>query len=89
VSTTVEGATAIRSSKWSFRMRYSRTSGARFPAAVTVFPRERYRAPRSWTEQAYPNLVYAKEVGEGNHFVAWRGPGIFTNELRAAFRTLR
>jgi hypothetical protein len=56
---------------------------------VTIFPRERYRAPRSWTEQAYPNLVYAKEVGEGNHFVAWRGPGIFTNELRAAFRTLR
>jgi hypothetical protein len=89
VSTTVEGATAIRSSKWSFRMRYSRTSGARFPAAVTVFPRERYRAPRSWTEQAYPNLVYFNEVGEGNHFAAWQEPGIFTNELRAAFRTLR
>jgi pimeloyl-ACP methyl ester carboxylesterase len=59
------------------------------PAAVSVFPRELYQAPRSWTEQAYPNLIYFNEVAEGNHFAAWQEPEIFTNEVRAAFRSLR
>jgi hypothetical protein len=56
---------------------------------VSVFPRELYQAPRSWAEQAYPNLIYFNEVGEGNHFAAWQQPDVFTKELRAAFRTLR
>jgi hypothetical protein len=56
---------------------------------VSVFPRELYQAPRSWAEQAYPNLIYFSEVGEGNHFAAWQQPDVFTKELRAAFRTLR
>ena len=59
------------------------------PAAVSVFPNELYQAPRSWTEQAYPNLVYFNEVDDGNHFAAWQEPELFTNELRAAFRSLR
>ena len=58
------------------------------PAAVSVFPREMYQAPRSCTEQAYPNLIYFNEVDAGNHFAAWQEPEIFTNELRAAFRSL-
>ncbi len=57
--------------------------------AVTVFPRELYQAPRSWTEQAYPNLVYFNEVERGNHFAAWQEPQLFSEELRAAFRSLR
>ena len=32
----------------------SQGRGATVPAAVSVFPRELYQAPRSWTEQAYP-----------------------------------
>jgi hypothetical protein len=56
---------------------------------VSVFPRELYRAPRSWTEQAYPNLIYFNEVDEGSHFAARQEPEIFTNELPAAFRSLR
>jgi pimeloyl-ACP methyl ester carboxylesterase len=63
--------------------------GATVPAAVSVFPRELYQAPRSWAEQAYPNLIYFNEVDEGNHFAAWQEPAIFTNEVRAAFRSLR
>jgi pimeloyl-ACP methyl ester carboxylesterase len=59
------------------------------PAAVSVFPRELYQAPRSWTEQAYPNLIYFNEVDKGNHFAAWQEPELFTTELRAAFRSLR
>ena len=56
---------------------------------MTVFPNELYQAPRSWTEKAYPNLVYFNEVAEGNHFAAWQEPELFTQEIRAAFRSLR
>jgi hypothetical protein len=54
-----------------------------------VFPGEIFRAPRSWAEGTYPNLVYFSEVGRGGHFAAWEEPQLFAEELRAAFRTLR
>jgi pimeloyl-ACP methyl ester carboxylesterase len=63
--------------------------GVTVPAAVSVFPRELYQAPRSWTERAYPNLIYFNELDRGNHFAAWQEPALFTSELRAAFRSLR
>ena len=59
------------------------------PAAVTVFPEEYVQAPRSWTEKAYHNLTYFNEAGKGGHFAAWEQPQLFSEELRAAFRTLR
>lgn len=62
---------------------------ASVPVAVSVFPRELYQAPRSWTEQAYPNLVYYNVVDRGDHFAAWQEPQLLAEELRAAFRTLR
>jgi pimeloyl-ACP methyl ester carboxylesterase len=60
-----------------------------FPAAVTVFPEEYVHAPRSWTEQAYHDLIYFNEAERGGHFAAWEQPQLFSEELRAAFRTLR
>ena len=74
---------------WENPLGFFDVKGATVPAAVTVFPNELYRAPRSWTERAYPNLIYFNEVAEGNHFAAWQEPEIFTNELRAAFKSLR
>jgi pimeloyl-ACP methyl ester carboxylesterase len=59
------------------------------PAAVTVFPGEIYRAPKSWTEQSYHRLIYFHEVDKGGHFAAWEQPELFTDEIRAAFRSLR
>ncbi len=59
------------------------------PVAVTVFPAEIYRAPRSWGEQAFGNLIYWSEVDRGGHFAAWEQPDLFATELRAAFRSLR
>jgi hypothetical protein len=56
---------------------------------VSVFPYELYQVPRSWSERAYPNLIYFNEVDEGNHFAAWQEPELFTTEVRAAFRSLR
>jgi pimeloyl-ACP methyl ester carboxylesterase len=74
---------------WENTLGFFDVKGAQVPAAVSVFPRELYQAPRSWAEQAYPNLIYFNEVDEGNHFAAWQEPELFTNELRAAFRSLR
>ncbi len=59
------------------------------PVAVTVFPGEQYQAPRSWTEQAYPNLIYFNEVDQGGHFAAWEQPQLYSEEIRAAFRSIR
>jgi len=59
------------------------------PAAVTVFPGEIYRAPRSWAQLAYHNLIYFHEVDKGGHFAAWEEPELFAAEMRAAFRSLR
>jgi pimeloyl-ACP methyl ester carboxylesterase len=74
---------------WENTLGFFDVKGATVPAAVSVFPRELYQAPRSWTEQAYPKLIYFNEVDKGNHFAAWQEPELFTNELRAAFRSLR
>ena len=59
------------------------------PAAVSRFPKEIIPLPRSWAERAYPNLVYFNELEKGGHFAAWEQPQLLSEELRAAFRTLR
>jgi pimeloyl-ACP methyl ester carboxylesterase len=74
---------------WENTLGFFDVKDVKVPAAVSVFPRELYQAPRSWTEKAYPNLIYFNEVDRGNHFAAWQEPELFTTELRAAFRSLR
>jgi pimeloyl-ACP methyl ester carboxylesterase len=59
------------------------------PVGFTTFPDEIFRAPRSWVEQAYPNLIYFNEADRGGHFAAWEEPELFSEEVRAAFRSLR
>jgi pimeloyl-ACP methyl ester carboxylesterase len=59
------------------------------PVGFTTFPGEIFRAPRSWVEKAYRNLIYFNEVDKGGHFAAWEEPELFATEIRAAFRSLR
>ncbi|MEW1776727.1 hypothetical protein [Streptomyces sp. NPDC086777] len=59
------------------------------PAAITVFPGEIYQAPHSGASRAYHDLFYYHRARSGGHFAAWEVPGIFTEELRAAFSQLR
>ena len=68
---------------------YFSPKGVNIPVAVSVFPDEIYLAPRSWAEKAYPKLIHFKKVAKGGHFAAWEQPEIFTEELRAGFRSLR
>jgi pimeloyl-ACP methyl ester carboxylesterase len=74
---------------WENKASLYNAANVHIPAAVTVFPGENYRAPRSWAERAYHKLIYFNEVDKGGHFAAWEQPAIFCSELRAAFRSLR
>jgi pimeloyl-ACP methyl ester carboxylesterase len=74
---------------WEYKGGFFNAKGVSIPVAVTVFPGEQYQAPRSWAEQAYPNLIHYNEVDKGGHFAAWEQPQLFSGEIRAAFRSLR
>jgi pimeloyl-ACP methyl ester carboxylesterase len=74
---------------WEYKGGFYNVKGVPIPVAVSVFPGEQYQAPRSWAERAYPNLIYFNEVDKGGHFAAWEQPQLFSEEVRAAFRSLR
>ncbi|HWB55328.1 MAG TPA: epoxide hydrolase [Gaiellaceae bacterium] len=59
------------------------------PVGFTTFPGEIWQTPRSWVENSYPNVSYFNEVDRGGHFAAWEEPKLFSEEIRAAFRSLR
>ena len=61
----------------------------KLPVAYTVFPDELFQAPEHWVKHAYHNLVYYNEAPKGGHFAAWEEPDIFSQEMRAAFSSLR
>jgi len=65
------------------------SKGVSIPVAVSVFPDELYPAPRSWTEQAYPNLIHYNTLPKGGHFAAWEQPKLLSEDIRAGFRSLR
>jgi pimeloyl-ACP methyl ester carboxylesterase len=75
---------------WENKAEFFDAKDISIPFAISVFPDELYQAPRSWAERAYPdNLIHFNEVDRGGHFAAWEQPGLLTEELRAAFRSLR
>jgi hypothetical protein len=48
-----------------------------------------HQTPRNWADQIYPTLSYFNEVDKGGHFAAWEEPELFSQEVRAGFRSLR
>jgi len=83
--------TAVSSARlyWESKLPFFAPKGIAIPAAVSAFPEELYQAPRSWTEKAYPKLIYYNRLDKGGHFAAWEQPELFTTELRSAFHSLR
>ncbi|MFF2078998.1 hypothetical protein ACFVXG_30120 [Kitasatospora sp. NPDC058162] len=59
------------------------------PVAVTVFPKDVPRLPRSWIEDTYSNLIHYGEADRGGHFAAFEQPGILVGEIRTGLRPLR
>lgn len=86
---TASGASAARIYWEDHSNNFNAVDIATTPVAVSVFPGEIYRAPRTWAERCYRNLVYFNEVDAGGHFAAWEQPQVFASEVRAAFRSLR
>ena len=83
--------TAVSSARlyWESKLPFFAPKGVKLPVAVSVFPDEIYAAPRSWATQAYPNLIHFNRLEKGGHFAAWEQPELFSQEMRAAFRSLR
>jgi pimeloyl-ACP methyl ester carboxylesterase len=71
------------------KLGYFNAKGVSIPVAVSVFPDELYPAPRSWAERVYPKLIHYNKVEKGGHFAAWEQPKLFSEEVRAGFRSLR
>jgi pimeloyl-ACP methyl ester carboxylesterase len=83
--------TAVSSARfyWENHINLYNAADVSLPAAVSIFPGENYQAPRSWVEQAYHKLIYFNEVDKGGHYAAWEQPQLFSEEIRAAFKTVR
>jgi pimeloyl-ACP methyl ester carboxylesterase len=87
------GASSARS-YWERAQAQARAAGEAppevpLPVAFTTFPDEIFRAPRSWIEKSYPNVIYFNEADKGGHFAAWEEPELFSAEMRAAFKGVR
>jgi pimeloyl-ACP methyl ester carboxylesterase len=83
--------TAVSSARlyWENKLDFFAPKHVAIPVAVSVFPDEIYAAPRTWTEKAYPKLIHYNRLPKGGHFAAWEQPKLFSEEVRAAFRSLR
>ena len=83
--------TAVSSARlyWESKLAFFAPKGVTLPVGISVFPDELYSAPRSWAEQAYPNLIHYNRLPKGGHFAAWEQPQVLSEELREAFRSLR
>ncbi|MGE5834893.1 MAG: epoxide hydrolase family protein [Acidobacteriota bacterium] len=76
------GRSATSSAAW-------KTTEISIPVAMTVFRDDVYRPPETWARRAFRNLIYFHEVDRGGHFAAWEQPQLFSEEMRAAFRSIR
>ena len=83
--------TAISSARlyWESKLPFFDPKGVTIPVAVSAFPDELYQAPKSWTEKAYPKLIYYNRLPKGGHFAAWEQPQLFAQEMWASFKSLR
>ena len=74
---------------WENKLDFFDVKGVTIPTGVSAFPHEIYAAPQSWSEKAYPKLVYYKKHDVGGHFAAWEQPQLFSEDVRATFRSVR
>jgi len=59
--------TAVSSARlyWESKLAFFAPKGVQLPTAVSVFPDEIHAAPKSWTENAYPKLMYYNRLSRG------------------------
>ena len=74
---------------WENKLMFFAPQGVTIPVAVSAFPDELYQAPRSWADRAFPKLIHYHRLDKGGHFAAWEQSGLFSEEVRSAFKSLR
>jgi pimeloyl-ACP methyl ester carboxylesterase len=74
---------------WENKLGFFNIQGVTIPVGVSAFPHEIYTAPQSWSQKAYPKLVYYKKHDIGGHFAAWEQPQLFCEDVRATFKYVR
>jgi pimeloyl-ACP methyl ester carboxylesterase len=85
---------ATRSAASSARLYWEnfRSSGAaarvELPTGVAAFPQEIVRPPRHWCEREY-NVTWWTNMPRGGHFAAFEQPGLFVEDVRGFFATVR
>ena len=70
------------------RLSRDRAEYVPIPTGVARYPKEPLRYPRAWVERSY-NVTYWNDMPRGGHFAAMEQPELFTNDVRAFFRTVR
>ena len=83
--------TAVSSARiyWENKSAFFAAKHVTIPAAFSAFPDEVLQAPQIWAERAYPKLVYYRKHDKGGHFAAWEQPELYSEDVRAAFRSVR
>lgn len=83
--------TAVSSARlyWENKFIFFKPMGVTIPVAVSAFPDELYQVPKTWAEKAFPKLIYYNRHDKGGHFAAWEQPELFTQDMRAAFKSVR
>ena len=82
--------TAVSSARLYWENKLSLYNAARSrPGGRERLPWRELPGPRSWTQQAYHNLIYYNKPDKGGHFAAWEQPQVFAAEVRAGLRPLR
>ncbi len=74
---------------WENKLAFFAPKNVAIPVAVSAFPDDIDVPAKNWAEKAYPKLIHYNRLPKGGHFAAWEQPEFFTQELRAAFKSLR
>lgn len=82
-------ATSAARLYWEAAAEESPPARLNIPVGCSIFPKDIVRAPRSWAERSFSNIIYWNELDRGGHFAAWEQPELFVQEVRACFRSLR
>lgn len=86
-------ATATSSARLYFEMRRAGAAAVpqapiTVPTGVANYPGEVTKIPRGWAERRY-NITHWADMPRGGHFAAMEVPGLFVDDVREFFRTVR
>lgn len=73
----------------SFGLRGPKPRPVEVPAGYTLFPQDIWGVSERWARTRYRDLRHYGRAPRGGHFATLEQPGIFVDEVRAAFGTMR